>query len=94
MARKRLQHETIVWRDSWSGYGDHPVEPRDIQGEYYLVDVGFLAKETRDEVVIAASTSAHADDPRVKYLTGIPKKAIISRSSRPVFVSDPRKDWK
>jgi hypothetical protein len=89
---KRLRQETIVWRDSWAGYDSSPVEKNEIDGSgFYLTDVGWLAKETRDEVILATSSSAHADDERVKHLHGIPKRNIVSRSSRWVRVTDPRK---
>ena len=88
---KRLRQETIVWRDSWTGYSDKPYDVAEVETGYFLVDTGFLAKETRDEVVIATSVSAHGDDARMKFMHGIPKKAIVSRSSRWLSVPEPRK---
>lgn len=86
MSGKKLQHEIIVWQDSWAGYDSAPTAPEDIDSGYYLVDAGFLVKETPTEVIIAQSTSAALDDTRVKHVSGILKKCIISRTSREIIV--------
>ena len=89
MANKKLQQETIVWRDAWSGY-DSPVEPNDVEFGQYLVSTGFLVKEDAREVVIATQAMAIPDDSRVRHLQGILKKNIISRASKPVRIPNPR----
>ena len=89
--KKKLQYEVVVWRDAWNGYSNGPVEPEDVEGDYYLTDVGWLVRDSGDEVVIASSRSAHTEDARVKYVTGIPKKNIVSRDSHSVTIPDPRK---
>ena len=93
---KKLTRELILWRDAWSGYGT-PTEPADVEvgnPGYFLVSTGFLVKENRDEVIIALETNATAGDERVRHLSGILKKNIVSRRSSVVSVPDPQRKKK
>jgi len=94
MSSKRLQRETIVFRDSWTGYGSSPASAKDVDTDgYYIAATGWLVSEDRREVRIAIEShdDGGEDDTRVKHVLGIPKVAIAHRQSSAIRLPDPRK---
>jgi len=85
---KKVRHEIIVWRDSWSGY-DTATSPKDIVPGVFLASSGWLAREDRDELALALEVQCAADDDRVRHVQCILKKNIVSRRSSVVSVPDP-----
>jgi hypothetical protein len=84
MSRKRTaRYEIITWRDAWSGYNE-PTELGDIRFGHYLVSTGWLVKENRAEVILAAQINLHPNDTRIRHAFGILKRNIVSRCSRQV----------
>lgn len=83
MTKRTEQLEIITWRDSWHGY-DAATERDQVKGNKFLVTVGFLVRENKDEVILCTETAMETGDDRVRFANGIVKKNIIKRVSRPI----------